>query len=322
MMLLIPSEVKCEYAGIPQGTYYTDLSAAIEVTERFGDAFYEATGYREPKRYAVPATAYEGIVALGGNLSFPRDHQPMLTNQSSILTTNESIDSLTVPDPDAQPRFRKLLEWRRELVRRFGDAVSGGIAGQEGPLTTAVLLRGQQFFYDCIDDPARAHRLLEICTDMLIRWTKRSNEENGITSRIASVCDDHAGLLGPDLWDEFVIPCYQRITDALGPDGFWIHTELVNRSHLPHLLSLPLVGVNFAEDQYLSIRDVQETLPGVPFGWHILTVSEMLQGTPELIRRRCREIHAAGVDEIRCELTVGTPPENIRAFLDMERELA
>ena len=31
-------------------------------------------------------------------------------------------------------------------------------AGQEGPVTTAVLLRGERFFLDCLDDPPRTER--------------------------------------------------------------------------------------------------------------------------------------------------------------------
>ena len=121
---------------------------------------------------------------------------------------------------------------------------------------------------------------------------------------------------GPDKWPTYVLPYYRRIIEALGPEGCWMHSELLRREHLPLLRDLGLVEINFAEDQYLTIQDVQAELPGVPFGWHILCVSEMQQGTPDLIRRRYREIVVTGVDEGRCELTVGTPPENIRAFLE------
>lgn len=317
--LLIPAEVKCEYTGIPQGDFYTDIDRTIEVFERFPEAFERVTGYRPPVTHPVPATAYEGVAALGGVLEFPRDHQPMLRNQGRVLTSVDEIDRLEAPDPDDYPRFRTLLAWRNELSRRFPDESIGGIAGQEGPITTAVLLRGQEFFIDCVADQDRAHRLLDVCTEMFVTWNLRSRKECGATSETASICDDHAGLLGPSLWDEYVIPAYKRIIEALGPKGLWLHTELVNRQHLPHLRVLPMIGVNFAEDQYLTIEDVFDTLPGIPFGWHILTVPEMQQGTPELIDRRCREIIESGVKEIRCELTVNTPPENIRAFLEAER---
>ena len=60
---------------------------------------------------------------------------------------------------------------------------------------------------------------------------------------------------------------------------------------------MDLVAINYSEDQYLSPRDTLEELPGVPCGWHILTVAEMQQGTPEGIRRRYAELAAMGFPE-------------------------
>jgi uroporphyrinogen-III decarboxylase len=196
--------------------------------------------------YPTPATAYEGVVALGGELIFPQHHQPMLVNQGRIITRVEQVDTLRVPAPDSQPRFRQILAWHNALKSRYGTAASPGIAGQEGPITTAVLLQGREFFIDCLDDPMRAHKLLEVCTEMFILWNKRSRKEDKVNADTAMICDHHAGLIRPDLWDEFVIPYYARIAEELGPNGLWLHTELVNASHLPHLQTLDLVGVNFA----------------------------------------------------------------------------
>jgi hypothetical protein len=319
-VLLIPAEVQCEYTGVPQGEYFTGLERAVDVQARFPDIFEVKTGYRHPESYSVPATAYEGVAALGGELVFPAEHQPMVRNQGRILETAEQVDRLAVPDPWSFPRFRRFVEWRRELGRRFGDKAVGGVGGQEGPITTAGLLRGEQFFLDCAVDPARAHRLLEVVTETFISFTRASREVEGSTTRVVGLADDYSGLIGPGMWPEFVLPYYRRIIEALGPDGCWMHTELVRREHLPLFKELPLTGLNFAEDQYLVPRDMIEMGPDVPWGWHILTVSEMQQGTPESIRRRYRELVDLGVREVRCELTVSTPAANVRAFLDVARE--
>ena len=319
--LQIPPEVKCEYAGITQGAFHTDLEAAIQVFERFPQRFEAATGHRTRLSYSVLGTAYEGVAALGGQLVFPEDHQSMIANQGRILTTPEQVDSLAVPDPWESDRFRLQVDQYHELKRRFGDLAGGGMGGQEGPITTAGLLRGEQFFVDCAVDPDRAHRLLDVCTEMFIRWRRVVMEVTGSTRpTVAGICDDYAGMLGPDMFPEFVVPYYRRIYETLGTHGGHLHTELVRREHLPHLHGLGLTSINFAEDDYLSIAEVQQELPDVPFSWHIKTVSEMLQGTPGLIRRRFREIAAEGITQINCELTVGTPPENIRAFLEVAAE--
>lgn len=320
--LSIPVEVQCEYAGIPQGAYYTDLEQALQVSRLYPERFEAATGYRPPSPPSLPIIAYEGVAALGGELVFPRDHQPMIANQGHVLETPEAVDRLAPADPWASPRFRRHVEWYRQLRERFPGERIGLSAGQEGPVTTAGLLRGPAFFADCLADPARARRLLDVCTETFIAWTRAADEVEGVARRRAGIADDYAGLLGPRLWPEFVLPYYQRIAEALGPDGWSLHTELVRREHLPLLRGLGLTSINFSEDQYLQPRDVFELLPGVPFAWHILTVGEMQQGTPESVRRRFMEIVAAGVTEVRCELTVDTPPENVRAFLQVAAELA
>jgi uroporphyrinogen-III decarboxylase len=245
----------------------------------------------------------------------------MVRNQGRILLEPERVDGLAVPEPWNTPRFLRFVQWRRELGRRFGDAAVGGIAGQEGPVTTAGLLRGEQFFVDCAMDRSRAHRLLSIVTETLITFTRASREVEGVSPRTVGIADDYSGLIGPEMWPELVLPYYRRIIEALGPDGCWMHTELVRREHLPLFRELPLTGLNFAEDQYLTPRDMMEMGPDVPWGWHILTVSEMQQGKPESIRCRYRELVDMGVREVRCELTVNTPAENVRAFLSIAREL-
>jgi uroporphyrinogen-III decarboxylase len=319
--LAIPMEVQCEYTGIGQDEYYNDLEKTIAVTDRFPALFEAATGYRPTLPYTVPVTAYEGVAALGGRLHFAHDHQVMVLNQGRVLTSPRQVDELAVPDPWQNERFQWHVARYHELARRFPGRVSTGLAGQEGPVTNAGLLRGPDFFADCHTDPDRAHHLLDVCTDMLIAWTRASDSVVGLQREVIGLADDYAGMIRPSMWPEFVLPYYQRIIDALGPKGCWMHTELVHREHLPYLAQLRLTGINFSEDVFITPQDVFAGMPGVPFGWHILTVAEMQQGTPELIRRRFHEIVAAGVDGVRTELTVDTPPANVRAFLAAATEL-
>ncbi len=313
--LAIPTEVKCEYAGIPQGDYYTDLESAVRVQGEFPACFERLTGYRPTTSYQVPVTAYEGVAALGGELVFPRDHQPMLSNQGHVLQ-DIALDAVAVPDPWQDQRFRLHLRQYQELAVRYPVQVArGGLAGQEGPVTTAGLLRGERFFEDCLTRPSLAHSLLDLCTTMFIHWTRAEDAALGVSRTVIGIADDYAGLLNPALWPEFVLPYYRRICSELGAQGCSLHSELLRRSHLPLLRVLPLAGLNFGEDQYLQPEDVAEALD-VPFGWHILAVAEMLQGTPEGIRRRYSELVSRGVRHIMVELTVGTPPANVRAFLE------
>jgi len=318
--LAIPAEVRCEYVGAKQGDYYTDLETYLHTEEAFPDLFEQATGYRPAAGLGVPLSAYEGVAALGGELVFPADHQPMIRNLGRILQTPDQIDALAVPDPFHCDRFLRHVETWEELGRRYPRRRVGLSAGQEGPVTTAVLLRGADLFTDCVLDPCRAHRLLSICTDTYIAFARAVRQVTGAPeSGGVGIADDHAGNISPAMWPEFVLPYYERIYTELGATRRSMHTELVRRAHLPLIAQLNLDHINFGEDQYISVRDVVAELD-VHFDWHIKTVSQMLQGTPEQIQTAYRQAVADGAPEMTAELTVGTPAENVRAFCAVAQE--
>jgi uroporphyrinogen-III decarboxylase len=320
--LAVPVEVRCEYAQTNQGDYYGDIETCLHTESVFPDLFEQATGHRPPSTLHVPVSAYEGVAALGGKLVFPEAHQPMIRNLGRILQTPDDTDSLSVPDPWQSERFQAHLEIWQSLRCRFPDGSVGLSAGQEGPVTTAVLLRGSAFFLDCLLDPARAHRLLSICTDTYIAFTQAVRQVTQAPAEgSVGICDDHAGNLSPSMWNAFVLPYYERIYAGLGATGRSMHTELVRRSHLPLLGQLALDHINFGENQYIAVQDVVEELD-VPFNWHIKSVSEMLQGTPASIHAAYKRAVANGAPEMCCELAVGTPAENIRAYLEVAHEYA
>jgi uroporphyrinogen-III decarboxylase len=318
--LAIPAEVRCEYAGTAQGDYYTEVETYLYTERLFPDRFEQATGYRPAYGLSVPVPAYEGAAALGGELLSTPAHQPMIRNQGRVLRTAKEIDALEVPDPWQLDRFQMHLETWRTLRRRFPGQDVGLSAGQEGPVTTAVLLRGADFYADCLLDPERAHRLLSICTDTYIAFTGAVREATGAPPvGGVGIADDHAGNISPAMWPEFVIPHYERIYVELEATRRSMHTELVRREHLPLLAQLELDHLNFGENQYLTVRDVVEELD-VPFDWHVKTISEMLQGTPGQIQAAYRQAVADGAPEMSAELTVGTPAANIRAYIEVAQE--
>jgi uroporphyrinogen-III decarboxylase len=319
--LNIPAEVRCEYAGTRQGDYYTDLEVYVRTERVYRDRFAAATGYRPPVSWSVPVPAYEGVAALGGELRFPADHQPMIANLGRVVRTPGEVDALSAPEPWMCARFRENIRRMQALRDMVAERPIGLSAGQEGPVTTAVLLRGMDFFTDCVTDPVHAHRLLAVCTDTYIAFARTTRDvTGGRPYGTVGIADDHAGNLSPEMWPEFVLPYYERIYKELQATRRTMHTELVRPQHLPLLATLQLDHVNFGENQYLSVRDVVQALD-VPFDWHIKTVSEMQQGTPEQIQSTYRRAVADGAPAMACELTVDTPVENIRAFLEVARQL-
>jgi len=48
--------------------------------------------------------------------------------------------------------------------------------GAQGPLTSAVLMRGQDFIYDVYDEPEKAKRFLALLTDSIVGFHHFTNK--------------------------------------------------------------------------------------------------------------------------------------------------
>ncbi len=116
------------------------------------------------------------------------------------------------PDPDEPGQYRKVAD----LARRFGrtHAIVGGVlsAAFEGPW----YLRGmEQFLSDMLINKDYAHRLIDLVADFHLKAGLRlielgcdillAGDDVGIQDRM---------LLSPELWREFIKPCYGRVFGA------------------------------------------------------------------------------------------------------------
>ena len=116
----------------------------------------------EPLRPRLASFAYNHVSTLGAEITFkPESPEPGVR---PCISRPEDIDQLTEPEDylaaGVVPQRLELLE---QLKRRRHDAADGIGHDFEGPVTTAVLLMGQDFFMLPYDDPTRAHRLLKLC---------------------------------------------------------------------------------------------------------------------------------------------------------------
>ncbi|MBI3947618.1 MAG: hypothetical protein HY321_16985 [Armatimonadetes bacterium] len=318
----VPAEVTTEYAGTKLGAYYLDPETQWRTKEvgrgRLRDLFGIGGG-----RPSAEVPAYVGAAALGAELVYPEDHMPQVVGHA--LRRPEDVFSLAIPEDYLDtPPMRPFVALQRWVQARAGDEQRVPLgSGLEGPITTAKLLRGQDFFLDLYENPQAAHHLLDVVTESIIRFSRQVRRFNGApTDRGTGIADDFAGLISPAMWPEFVMPYYRRIYHAFGEGPRGHHSELLRPGHLPFLLELGVTSFDPGQDQYLTIEDIRGAAPGLPFTWNLKTVAEMAQGTPESIRRAYEDAVARGARAIMVELCRNTPPENIHAFIAVAREYA
>ncbi len=115
------------------------------------------------------------------------------------------------------------LEYYRDAVPR--DVLIS--TSPDGPFSIAELLRGPDFYVDLYDRPDRARRLLDICTDAIIRCEKRMRRVLGYGETIDEfptafgmmfpglrIGDDSLVNLSEAMIRNFVVPCYRKIADS------------------------------------------------------------------------------------------------------------
>ena len=248
---------------------------------------------------------------------FPANHAPMITNY--IIQSEQDLQDLRCPEPGRFPLMMQYVQY----FHRFRSQVDAADPvflghGQEGPITTAVLLRGTQFFLDLVDRPSFAHRLLDLSVEVYIRFARFAREVSGLPGDAWELCDDHAGNIGPGMWPEFVVPYWRRIYEAMGGERR-LHSELLHQKHLKFVHELDIVHLDFGEDQHIALPEAVDTL-NIPFSWHILSVQDMLQGTPDRIREKYRSCVHQGAPIMAVDIFPGTPVENIQAFVSAARE--
>ena len=176
-----------------------------------------------------------------------------------------------------------------------------GFGGIQGPFTTAVILRGIDFFTDIILYPAESKALLELCADVNIAVLSFWKETTGKDIKFLWFGDDYSGLISPELYGEFSYPYIKKIYDYAEKPYMMLHCETLKKGHLKYL---DMMGVNFFD----------------PGNNENLSVKDMLYGTPESITNKYMQCVADGAPAMTAEICRKTPDENIRAYIDIAKK--
>ena len=153
-----------------------------------------------------------------------------------LIQSPEEIDALQEPRSYLQADLiQERLEILAELKRRFPETPNFIGHFFEGPVTSATLLLGQRFLTLPYDDPPRAHRLLQFCVTSAQNYARSLNEYFGgaVSAFMAGgFPDDFAGIFGPNLFEEFVVPYWEQLYQWMNAGQRMLHSELLRVEHL------------------------------------------------------------------------------------------
>jgi len=257
---------------------------------------------------------YEAVVPLAERLGV-KPPRPRLAERIDDLSEPADYLSQGVV-PDRLAALEALLERRPDAARSIGHMY-------EGPVTTAALMMGPDFFVLPYEDPRRAHALLRFCTD------SAANYANAIQERLVGslepngpvgIPDDFAGILPAAMFGEFVAPYWDRLYQRLGATERHLHSELLRPEHLPYLRDLEIAAFDPSADQYVTPELLRERCP-VPFTGRVQSW-DMRDNTPDALQLLYRRIAQYEPVSISFYMDTVAIEEKAVALLEVARELA
>lgn len=264
----------------------------------------------------TPPISYGHLNVLGAELLFPEDGEVAVAPMAGSL--DEAIRILRQPrDFLRSGRLPFYLDFQRQLEAAFPGEKCGLVFKPEGPLTTAYLLRGLDFFTDLYEDPEGCKAMLDAIVDSLIVYyqlleTLRGG--GGLPLATAGLADDVAAMIPASLWPELVMPYWSRLLSALSTGTVSVHCEGLHTEQLPLLEEL---GLSFY-DPSISPALTPELVAGhcrIPFAW-LLPVYHVPQLSCAEVERFVLRASAAGASRVfyNINLPALDQPEKAWAF--------
>lgn len=251
----------------------------------------------------------------GASIAVSQDEVP--TVKGCVVSAPEEAEALAVP-PVGAGRTDVYIRAIGKAVRQISDRPV--FAGMIGPYSLAGRLADvTEIMYYCYDEPEMVAVLLEKVTEFLIAYGKAYKEAGADGIMLA---EPLAGLLSPELAEEFSAPYVKRIVEALQEDSFAIVYHNCGNCTIQMIDSILDTGA--AACHFGNAIDMTRMLPLIPEDILVMgnidPAGQFRNGTPESIREATLELMRAcgGYRNFLISSGCDIPPmskwENIDAF--------
>jgi len=292
-------------AGVTFREYVTNykifVDAALDCAITFGIDVLSVIS--DPMREA------EGF---GSQVVFPENDVPY--SPVPLLSSISDINKLRIPASGAR------MEDRFNAVGLFKERAGDDypiIGWVEGPIAQSCILRGMQdMMADMLSEPEAAEYLMDICTQQAISFAKG---QIACGADIVGVGDAAASLIGPALYEEFVLPREKQLINAIHEAGAKVKLHICG-----NITSiLPLVAQTGADivdiDWMVPFGEAIDILgnKGLSVCGNFDPVEVLLRGNPqtvhEAVKACLRLSNSTTAIAAGCEVPRDTPYENLLA---------
>lgn len=316
MALIIDSPWIPGYLGLNHMDYYLDpelwFQSNLKIHKEYPDIIFVPSWWMEYGMAAEPS-------ALGTKIKFWQNNTP---SEYHTLYRIEDVEQFPEYEVEADAFMAMTLHrirMHRQRILDTGEVLP--LVTSRGPLCTAGFVRGTtEFMLDIVDTPEQAHKLIDLCTNLVIDWLKAQHKAMGNTVEGIFVLDDIVGFLNEEQYLEFAHPYLKRICDAFPPDWVKIyHNDANIEACLDHLPDCGFHVLNWGKQT--DYADVKERVGRkMCLMGNVNPLEVGVRGTPDEVRAATLEVlEKSGGEGIILSVGGGTSPgmprENIRAML-------
>ena len=253
--------------------------------------------------------------AFGSTIRFSEDEVPTVIG--AIADTMEKADALNVP---------KVGDGRTGLyidsIKKAKELITDRpvLAGIIGPFSLAGrLIDVNEAFIKCYEEPELVHTVLKKVTEFLIEYAKayKAVGADGIV-----MAEPLAGLLSPDLVEEFSEPYVREVFEALKAEDFAVIYHNCGDCTIRQIDSILKTGASaYHFGNSISMAEMMTHIPEdvIAMG-NVDPAAQFKNGTPESIKSETKRImsecckYKNFVISSGCDIPPMSPWENIDAF--------
>lgn len=308
------------YLGISHLDYYLDpevwFQANLKVYKEYPEVIFVPTWWMEYGMAAEPS-------ALGAKMKFRLHDTPGVEHTLFRIEDIENLRAYEVEADGLMALTLHRIRMQRQRILDMGEVLP--LITSRGPLCTAGFVRGiTELMMDLIEKPEWAHKLIDLCTRLIIDWLKAQHRAMGNTVEGIFILDDVVGFIGEEHYLEFAHPYLKRICDAFPAD--WVKIYHNDASIAACLDHLPDCGFNVLNwGKQTDIAEVKRRV-----GHRMCLMGNVnpleigVRGTPEEVRKATLEVlEKSGGRGIILSLGGGTSPGMPRQnILAMQEALA
>lgn len=253
--------------------------------------------------------------AFGAKVRFSENEIPAVVGQ--LVSDEDEADALEVPGLDAG-RIGIFVDAVKLAREKITDKPL--LAGMIGPYSLAGrLMDVTEIMYTCYDEPETVHMVLEKATQFLVAYGTAMKEAGADGVMMA---EPLAGILSPDMAEEFSMPYVKRIIDVLQTEGFAVIYHNCGNS-----VSSMLDGIfdqGAAAYHFGNAVDMEAVMKAAPEDvlcmGNIDPASQFANGTPESMTAAVHDLMARCggyrnfVPSSGCDIPAHSRWENIEAF--------